>query len=177
MTSLIFKIRMIAMAICLFASLGINAQESQMGKFINQSLAKVAANPSSASMLTCIAELKRIDSMFPDSVQPKFQMALQSFNYCVMNPQSKQTDGLLEEAQQTIDKMKGRKELNASDLSDIHTLQGFLYMCYIVQNPAANGQKYYLQVMDEYEKALKLNPDNELAKKLQEKFYEGMKRH
>ena len=29
--------------------------------------------------------------------------------------------------------------------------------------------------MDNYEKALKLNPDNQLAKQLQEKFFEGMR--
>jgi len=29
-------------------------------------------------------------------------------------------------------------------------------------------------VMRNYEKALKLNPDNAVAKQLQEKFYEGM---
>ena len=29
--------------------------------------------------------------------------------------------------------------------------------------------------MENYEKALKLNPDNQLAKQLQAKFFEGMK--
>ena len=31
------------------------------------------------------------------------------------------------------------------------------------------------EVMQDYEKALKLNPDNQLAKQLQQKFFEGMK--
>ena len=29
--------------------------------------------------------------------------------------------------------------------------------------------------MENYEKALKLNPDNKLARQLQEKFFEGMR--
>lgn len=33
-----------------------------------------------------------------------------------------------------------------------------------------NGQRYYLDVMQNYEKALKLNPENQLAKQLQQKF-------
>lgn len=37
------------------------------------------------------------------------------------------------------------------------------------------GQRYYIDVMENFEKALKLNPDNQLAKQLQQKFYEGMK--
>ena len=40
---------------------------------------------------------------------------------------------------------------------------------------AQNGQRYYLDVMQNYEKALKSNPDNQRAKQLQEKFFEGMK--
>ena len=60
-------------------------------------------------------------------------------------------------------------------LSDICTLRGFLYMVRIVQNPAQNGQRYYIDVMQNYEKALKLNPENQLALQLQQKFLEGMK--
>jgi hypothetical protein len=62
-----------------------------------------------------------------------------------------------------------------ADQSDLCTLKGFLYMVRIVQNPAQNGQRYYMQVMENYEKALKLNPDNQLARQLQEKFFEGMR--
>ena len=72
-----------------------------------------------------------------------------------------------------MEKMK--KSTNNVVQSDICTLRGFLYMVRIVQNPAQNGQRYYLDVMENYEKALKINPDNELAKQLQKKFFEGMK--
>ena len=48
-------------------------------------------------------------------------------------------------------------------------------MVRIVQDPAQNGQRYYLTVMQNYEKALRLNPDNALAQQLQQKFMEGMK--
>ena len=79
---------------------------------------------------------------------------------------------MIAEAEQTITKMEQMKQ---SDQSDICTLRGFLYMVRIVQDPAQNGQRYYLDVMQNYEKALKLNPDNQLAKQLQQKFFEGMK--
>ena len=116
--------------------------------------------------------MKRIDDMFPDSIQPKFQIALQSLNYSVMNPHAPQTENLLKETEETIAKMENIKH---ADPSDICTLRGFLYMVRIVQNPGKNGQRYYLEVMQDYEKALKLNPDNQLAKQLQQKFFEGMK--
>jgi hypothetical protein len=153
------------------ASVSINAQESSMQTLIGQSLSKLQ-QPTPEAYLNCIAEMKRIDAMFPDSVQPKYQMALQSLFFAVMNPQDKQTESLLEETQQTITKMG---KMKGADSSDICTLTGFLYMVRIVQDPAQNGQRYYLDVMQNYEKALKLNPDNQLAKELQQKFFEGMR--
>ena len=170
MTSQIFKTRVIAIALSLMAMISVNAQESQMQTLINQSLSKLQSSPE--SMLNCVAELKRIDAMFPDSVQPKYLMALQSLNFSVMNPHAEQTENLLTETEQIIDKMGKMRNANQSDVC---TLRGFFYMVRIVQNPSQNGQKYYLDVMENYEKALKLNPDNELAKQLQEKFYEGMR--
>ena len=99
-------------------------------------------------------------------------MALQSLYFSVMNPHAPQTENLLAETEQTITTMEQMKN---ADLSDICTLRGFLYMVRIVQNPAQNGQRYYIDVMQNYEKALKLNPDNQLARQLQQQFFEGMR--
>ena len=188
MTSQTFKTRVLTIAIIMVTSLSIQAQEtdrngqSTMQALIGQSLAKVQdANPE--ALLNCIAEMKRIDAMFPDSIQPKYVMALQSLNFAVMNPHAPQTENLLSEAEQIITKMEQMKHADLAPdqsalnrtLSDICTLRGFLYMVRIVQNPAQNGQRYYIDVMQNYEKALKLNPENQLALQLQQKFLEGMK--
>ena len=168
----ISELRVLIIAFFLMAAVGIRAQESsRMEALIGQSLSKVQ-QPTPEALLNCIAELKRIDAMFPDSVQPKYQMALQSLNFSVMNPHAAQTENLLAETAQTITKMEQMKN---ADQSDLCTLRGFLYMTRIVQNPAQNGQRYYLDVMQNFEKALKLNPENQLAKQLQQKFFEGMK--
>ena len=172
MTFQTFKNRVFAIALIMMASVSVNAQQPvPMQALIGQSLSKIQASQPE-TFLNCVAELKRIDAMFPDSIQPKYQMALQSLNFSVMNPQAEQTEKLLTEAEQTISLMEKAK---GADLSDVCTLRGFLYMVRIVQNPAQNGQRYYLDVMQNYEKALKINPNNELAKQLQEKFREGMK--
>ena len=173
MTSQISKIRVLVIAFFMMASVNIQAQQSDMQALIGQSLSKLE-QPTPEAFLNCIAEMKRIHVMFPDSIQPKYQMALQSLNFSVMNPQAPQTENLLAETEQTIAKLEQMKN---SDQSDICTLRGFLYMVRIVQNPAQNGQRYYIDVMQNYEKALKLNPDNQLAKDLQQKFYEGMRQH
>jgi len=171
MTFQIFKLRVLAIALSMMATISVNAQEpAQMQALIGQSLSKI--NPSKLeTMLNSIAELKRVDAMFPDSIQPKYQMALQSLNFSVMNPHAEQTENLLADAEQTINQLE-QKDANQSDIC---TLRGFLYMVRIVQDPAQNGQRYYMNVMQNYEKALKINPDNQLAKQLQQKFMEGMK--
>ncbi|MBR5686454.1 MAG: hypothetical protein IKX36_00670 [Prevotella sp.] len=172
MTFQISKIRVFAIALCLMASISINAQEvSQMQSLIEQSLSKIQ-QPTPEAYLNCIAELERIDAMFPDSIQPKQQMVLQSLFFSVMNPQTEQTNRLITQAEQTINQIE---QMKGADKSDVYTLRGFLYMVRIVQDPAQNGQRYYLDVMQNYEKALKLNPNNQLARELQEKFFEGMK--
>ena len=43
-------------------------------------------------MLQLIAKLQRFEAMQPDSVGPKYQLALQSLNYAVMNPHAPQTE-------------------------------------------------------------------------------------
>ncbi len=172
MTFLISKHRVLVIALFMMASVcNLHAQQADMQALIGQSLSKLQ-QPTPEALLNCMAELKRIDAMFPDSIQPKYQMALQSLNYSVMTPQAPQTENLLAEAEQAITTLEQMK--NASQ-SDVCTLRGFLLMARIVQNPSQNGQRYYLDVMQNYEKALKLNPDNQLARQLLQKFLEGMK--
>ena len=162
---------MILAIVLMAAAAGLcRAQEPTMEALLGQTLSNLQ-DSSPEAILNCIAELKRIDAMFPDEDTPKFYIALQSLNYAVMNPHDDRTESLVAEAEEKIKQMLDLKEVNESNLC---TLKGFLYMVRIIQDPAQNGRKYYLDVMQNYEKALKLNPDNELAKQLQQKFQEGM---
>ena len=93
MTFQTFKRFVLMSVFFMTTSVVIYAQQSTMQ---GQYLAKLQ-QPTSESILNCIAEMKRIDDMFPDSIQPKFQIALQSLNYSVMNPHAPQTENLLKE--------------------------------------------------------------------------------
>ena len=172
MTSQTFNNRILAIVLFLMATVSINAQQTApMRALIGQSLSKMQQSDPQ-SVLNGIAELKRIDAMFPDSIQPKYQIALQSLVYAVSNPKAESTSNLMAEAEQTINQLGEMKQM---DQSDLFTLRGFLDMARIVQNPAQNGQRYYLSVMENFDKALKINPNNALAQQLQQKFQEGMK--
>ena len=69
MTFQIFKNRVLAIALFMMASVSSNAQAPQMQALIGQSLSKIESSKPE-TMLNCIAELKRIDVLFPDSVLP-----------------------------------------------------------------------------------------------------------
>ena len=176
MTSQISK-SIVIMIACLFMAVSnVNAQQQQqqlpMAALIGQSLSKLQDyTPEKA--LTCLAELKRIDAMFPDSIQPKYQAALQSLYYAVQFPHAGQTESLLADVEQSIGKIG---QMPNNDASDLCTLKGFLYMVRIVQDPAQNAARYYRDVLENYDKALKLNPDNQVAKDLQQKFMDGMQK-
>ena len=155
MTSQTFNNRILAIVLFLMATVSINAQQTApMRALIGQSLSKMQQSDPQ-SVLNAIAELKRIDAMFPDSIQPKYQIALQSLVYAVSNPKAESTNNLVAEAEQTINQLGEMKQM---DQSDLFTLRGFLDMVRIVQNPAQNGQRYYLSVMENFDKALKINP-------------------
>ena len=121
---------------------------------------------------TRIAELKRMEAMEPENPSPKYQTVRACLNYAVMNPHAEPTERLLAEAEQSLGQLEQMKN---ADPSNNCALRGYLYMVRIVQDPATNGQRYYLDVQQYFEKALKLNPDNALAQQLQQKFQEGMR--
>lgn len=149
----------VATVVLVFASvMNLNAQQAQQ--------------PSPDEMLNQIGMLKRLEAMQPDSVGPKYKLALASLNFAITNPHAAQAEPMMAQAEQAIEQMA---QMKAADQSDLCTMRGFLYMTRIVQNPAQNGQKYYLDVLQNFEKALKLNPHNQLARQLQAKFVEGMK--
>jgi hypothetical protein len=149
----------VATVVLVFASvMNLNAQQAQQ--------------PSPDEMLNQIGMLKRLEAMQPDSVGPKYKLALASLNFAITNPHAAQAEPMMAQAEQAIEQMA---QMKAADQSDLCTMRGFLYMTRIVQNPAQNGQKYYLDVLQNFEKALKLNPHNLLARQLQAKFIEGMK--
>ena len=173
MTSPISSIKALVLALLLAVPFTAVAQDDPVQTLISQSLARLQQQTTPESFLTSIAELQRIDAMYPDRTEPKFQLALQSLYFSVMNPHAEQTEKLLAETEQIIGKLE---ETGGTDPSDICTLKGFLQMVRIVQDPARNGRLYYLDVMQNYEKALSLNPENALAKQLQQQFQEGMRR-
>ena len=144
--------------------------DSQMQALVGQSLSKLQP-PTAENFSQCIAQLQRVEAMYPDSILPKYQIALQSLIFAVQFPGDEQAGNMLQQAEKQIANLQG---MSGVDASDLHTLQGFYYTDLIVRNPAL-GATYYRDALDHFEAALRLNPDNHLAKSLQEQFLSGMR--
>ena len=89
MTFQIFNHRVLAIVLMMMVSVSIHAQQ-----------------PTQTDMLNNVAKLKRIEAMQPDSIQPKYQLALQSLSFAVTYPHDPQTENMIAEAEQSITKME-----------------------------------------------------------------------
>ena len=110
--------------------------------------------------LECVSELKRVEVMFPDeNWLTDYYIALYEIQ-ATMGNKNPDNAALLRDAKDYIDKLKIDK---VADQSEICTVEGYYYYALIAANPAYNGQLYYTSVLDSYNKALVINPDNPRA--------------
>lgn len=144
--------------------------DSSMQALVGQSLSTLR-NPTAENYVQCLAQLQRVEAMYPDSILPKYQIALQSLVFVIQHPNEEQSPKILQQAEKYISSLK---IMSGVDASDLHTLQGFYYTDLIVTNPAM-GAAYYRDALDHFDHALRLNPGNQLAKNLQEQFLANMR--
>ncbi len=121
-----------------------------------------------------LAALQRLEAMQPDSIGPKYQQASLLLGTVCTNPKDSKAQQYIDEAQRIIGKIEALKPQRAADRSDLATLRGFYYTAVIVTDPQQNGPRYYRQALGNFDEALKLNPDNKMARMLQQRFMQGM---
>lgn len=121
-----------------------------------------------------LAALQRLEAMQPDSIGPKYQQASLLLGTVCTNPKDSKAQQYIDEAQRIIGKIEALKPQRAADRSDLATLRGFYYTTVIVTDPLQNGPRYYRQALGNFDEALKLNPDNKMARMLQQRFMQGM---
>jgi tetratricopeptide (TPR) repeat protein len=116
--------------------------------------AKLDSAAQANDYLQCRNRFERMAQMYTDEWLPVYYTAYCNIQLVYM----KQANALalLEDAKTTLEKLE---TFAGADLSEVHTLWGYYYMALIAQD-GANGQKYFMQVINRYEKAISLNPDN-----------------
>lgn len=124
-----------------------------------------------ASVSKGMDELKRIASQYPDAWLPTYYQTLFALQYAVRFPHDNHSSSFLEAAKTGIEALRTKP---AADQSEVLTLNGFYYTALIVQNPAQNGQKYYIDAITNYKSAIDANPTNPRPRLLLYIFFENM---
>ena len=124
-----------------------------------------------ASIIKGMDDLKHLASQHPDAWLPTYYQALFALQYAVRFPQDGHSSSFLEAAKTGIEALRTKP---AADQSEVLTLNGFYYTALIVQNPAVNGQKYYMDAIASYKSAIGTNPANPRPRLLLYIFFENM---
>ena len=101
-------------------------------------------------------------------------MALTAFMFVFLCGHAQQGQPSMAQQLAALQRLEAMQPQKAADQSVLAMLHGFYYTAMIVMNPQQNGPRYYQQALDNFDKALKLNPNNEMAKQLQQQFRKGM---
>lgn len=168
MKTLISKLVVIVAFVC--ATNVIAQNQNQFDAQLETTLRNINSDDA-ASVSKGMDELKRIASQYPDAWLPTYYQALSALQYAVRFPQDGHSSSFLEAAKTGIEALRTKP---AADQSEILTLNGFYYTALIVQNPAQNGQKYYMDAIANYKSAIGANPANPRPRLLLYIFFENM---
>ena len=128
-------------------------------KLFKTTLDKFENNSTADKYTNAIAELKRIDMIYPNEWINSYQIALLEIQKSFLDLNEK-NNFLLDDAKNNIDKIKRNKK---ADISEVYTLEGYYYYALIAKEPKENGPKLYKDVFACYQKALKYNKNNPRA--------------
>ena len=137
-------------------------EKPSFDELFKQSMAKLQNDSTPDRLLKCIAELKRINTIYPENWIIFYHISLFEIQQSFQNL-SGNNEILLDDAKEYIDQLKQMKK---ADNSEIYTLEGYYYYGLIAKDPGNNGPTYYKNVFDSYQKALKYNPENPRAQLL-----------
>ena len=151
-------------AITLFICSLLSAQtqfEQGMGKAFG--LWKEGKNAEASAMFERIAAAEKT------SYLPNYYVALINTTGAFTEKDKTKLDLMLTKAQDALDIEMIKDQNNA----ELHVLQALIYTACIVADPMTNGMKYSNKVMDTYDKAKSLDPNNPRAIFGEADFYIG----
>ena len=105
----------------------------------------------------CKNTFERISLKYTKKWLAIYYIAYSDIQMVYFNAKAENNETILADAKTYIDKLSS---FNNADKSEVNTLLGYYYNALIMLNPEINGQKYYNDVIGNYEKAIELNPEN-----------------
>lgn len=168
MKTLISKLVVIVAFVC--ATNVIAQNPNQFDAQLETTLRNVNSDDA-ASIIKGMDDLKHLALQYPDAWLPTYYQTLFALQYAVRFPNDSHSSSFLEAAKTGIEALRTKP---AADQSEVLTLNGFYYTALIVQNPAVNGQKYYMDAIASYKSAIGTNPANPRPRLLLYIFFENM---
>jgi tetratricopeptide (TPR) repeat protein len=93
---------------------------------------------------------------YPNEWLPKYYLALSEVVSVLEKENNNESSKMLDEAKSLINKLENQDPKNV----EILNLKALYLTAEIVQDPLTNGGIYYPDVLETYQKALRLNPNN-----------------
>ena len=137
-------------------------EKPSFDELFKQSMIKLQNDSTPDRLLKSIAELRRINTIYPENWIIFYHISLFEIQQSFQNL-SGNNEILFDDAKKFIDQLKQMKK---ADDSEIYTLEGYYYYALIAKDPGNNGPAYYKNVFDAYQKALNYNPENPRAQLL-----------
>ena len=104
-------------------------------------------------------KLERIGNAEREEWLPHYYYAYTQIQLALMalqNNQGSKIGAYVDAAQKALDEAKNRTEMN----SELETMQGYIYMAKVWENPMINGAKYSPKASASFEKAIAMNEKN-----------------
>ncbi len=124
---------------------------------MEKTLIKLDSAKTVSDLQQCKNTFERISLKYTEKWLPIYYIAYSDIQMVYFNAKAENNETILADAKTYIDKLSS---FNNADKSEVNTLLGYYYNALIMLNPEINGQKYYNDVIGNYEKAIELNPEN-----------------
>ncbi len=140
-------------------SLSLSAQKSKYEKAMESAVMQLDTTESAETIKAIANKFERIGNAEKDQWLPFYYQSLCNMRLAVKEMIGGNLPGTVPYVDKAQEVLNKAKELKEND-SEITTLQGWIYMGKIWENPMANGAQYGPMSGIELQKAIELNPEN-----------------
>lgn len=131
----------------------------QFEKAMGKNIPAMFQAADAASLQNAINQLNRIGEAEKNRWEPHYYVAFGYIRMMDMAEGAEQKDGFLDQALASIEKA----EAVDSDNSELVALRGYVHMMRVTIDPASRGMQFSGMAFNDFNKALKLNPENPRA--------------
>ena len=124
---------------------------------MEEALEQLDKATSAHELQSCKHTFERIDGLNTGEWLPLYYVAYCDIRSAMANPQSEHAVKFLDNTVKPLEKLGKHK---MADQSEVETLNGLKTMAFIMHDSGSNGQRYLMDVIASFQKAIKQNPEN-----------------